>query len=189
MMMLTVSVLFPGTDGGWACEMEVVAVVEDAVCSWSRLASGFMLEAFSAVKPAISSLFLSRREISQTQPPHIPSPSLNSHPVKNPQLTSTPLYPPKNPYIYTPSPPRSSPPNHIPRPSLSRIPRRHRKRRPHVPIRVVHLEVLARQRLLARLVRQVAAHEVAVLFGLEERDEVDAAPHLFAGEFAGHHKR
>ena len=54
----------------------------------------------------------------------------------------------------------------------------------NAPVRVIHLDVLAEQFLLARLVGQVAADVVAVLFGLEERDQVDAGPHLFAGEFA-----
>ena len=54
----------------------------------------------------------------------------------------------------------------------------------NAPVRVIHLDVLAEQFLLARLVGQVAADVIAVLFGLEERDQVDAGPHLFAGEFA-----
>lgn len=50
---------------------------------------------------------------------------------------------------------------------------------------MINLGVLAHQLLLARLVGQVAADLVAVLLGLEQRDQVDAAPHLFAGKFTG----
>ena len=53
-----------------------------------------------------------------------------------------------------------------------------------IPIRVVDLEVLAEKLLLARLVGQMSSYEITVFLGLEGRDEVDAAPHLFAGEFA-----
>ena len=50
---------------------------------------------------------------------------------------------------------------------------------------MVNLEALvAEQLLLALDVGQVAADEIAVLFGLESRDQVDARPHLFAGEFS-----
>lgn len=51
-----------------------------------------------------------------------------------------------------------------------------------VPVRVVHLGLGAQQRLLARLVRVVSPDLVAVFLGLEERDEVDARPHLFSCE-------
>lgn len=54
------------------------------------------------------------------------------------------------------------------------------------PLVVVDLEVLAAHEVaLALLVGQVAAHLVAVLLGLEGGDEVDAGPHLLAGELAG----
>lgn len=52
----------------------------------------------------------------------------------------------------------------------------------HVPVRVVDLLVLAQELLLPRPVGVVPAHLVAVLLGLEEGREVDASPHLFAGE-------
>lgn len=51
-------------------------------------------------------------------------------------------------------------------------------------IRVVHLEVLAHELLLARLVGHVPADLVAVFFGLEEGGNMDARPHFFAAEFA-----
>jgi hypothetical protein len=59
------------------------------------------------------------------------------------------------------------------------------KRRRSVPIRVVNSHVFPQKLLLSRLVRQVPPDLVAVLLGLEERDEVDARPHLLAGELAG----
>lgn len=49
---------------------------------------------------------------------------------------------------------------------------------------MVDLGVVAQQLLLALLVGQVSSHLVAVLFGLEEGNEVDAGPHLFTGELA-----
>ncbi|KAI0845379.1 hypothetical protein F5Y00DRAFT_246443 [Daldinia vernicosa] len=60
--------------------------------------------------------------------------------------------------------------------------RRNSKRRPHVLSRIINLHILAQQLLLARLVGEVSAHEVAVFLGLEQGDQVDARPHLFAGE-------
>lgn len=53
------------------------------------------------------------------------------------------------------------------------------------PVGMVDLDVLAQQFLLAGLLGQVAPDLIAVLFGLEEGDQVDAAPHLLAGEFTG----
>lgn len=53
------------------------------------------------------------------------------------------------------------------------------------PLIVVDLEVVAAHELpLALLVGQVAADLVAVLLGLEGGDQVDAGPHLLAGELA-----
>lgn len=49
---------------------------------------------------------------------------------------------------------------------------------------MVDLGVVTQQLLLALLVGQVSSHLVAVLFGLEEGDEVDASPHLFTGKLA-----
>lgn len=50
-------------------------------------------------------------------------------------------------------------------------------------VRVVHLEVLALEFFFARLVGQVPADLVAVFFGLEEGNQVDAGPHFFTAEF------
>lgn len=52
----------------------------------------------------------------------------------------------------------------------------------NAPVAVVDLEVVAQQLLLALLVGEVAAHEVAVLLGLQEGDQVDAGPHLLTAE-------
>jgi hypothetical protein len=56
--------------------------------------------------------------------------------------------------------------------------------RKDVLVGVVHLDVVAEELLLALLVGPVAANLVAVLFGLEKRDEVDARPHLFTSKLA-----
>lgn len=48
---------------------------------------------------------------------------------------------------------------------------------------MVNLDILSKQLLLARLLSQVPPDLVAVLFSLEEGDQVDAGPHLLAGEF------
>lgn len=53
-----------------------------------------------------------------------------------------------------------------------------------VPVAVVDLCVLAQQLLLALLVGPESSHLVAVLFGLEEGNQVDASPHLLAGKLA-----
>ena len=58
-------------------------------------------------------------------------------------------------------------------------------RRPHVSIGVIHLGILTEQLLLAGLVSQVSSDEIAVLLGLQEGDQVDAGPHLLAGQLAG----
>lgn len=70
-------------------------------------------------------------------------------------------------------------------PLLLRPPRRDGKRRLDESVRVIDLDVLAagQQRPLTRLVGQVAPDLVAVLLGLERGDQVDAGPHLLAGEF------
>lgn len=60
--------------------------------------------------------------------------------------------------------------------------------RPDEAIRVVHLGVLAQERLLAVLVGQVPADLVAVLFGLKEGDQVNAGPHFFATELTDFQK-
>lgn len=52
----------------------------------------------------------------------------------------------------------------------------------YVPLRVVDLGVLAKQLLLAALVGPEASDLVSVFLGLQERNQVDAGPHLFAGE-------
>lgn len=63
--------------------------------------------------------------------------------------------------------------------------RNNSKSRTNVSVRVVNLDSLVAQQLLLALdVGQVAADEIAVLFGLEGGDEVDAGPHFFAGEFS-----
>jgi hypothetical protein len=54
----------------------------------------------------------------------------------------------------------------------------------NAPVRVVDLGVVAHQLLLARLVGQIPAHLVAVLLGLQKRDEVDAGPDLLAAQLA-----
>lgn len=69
---------------------------------------------------------------------------------------------------------------------LLRLLGRNSKGRLDEAVAVVHLEVLTAHELaLAGLVGQVAADLVAVLLGLQDGDEVDAGPHLLAGEFAG----
>lgn len=62
--------------------------------------------------------------------------------------------------------------------------RRNGKCRTDISVRVVHLEVISNQLLLSGLVSQVASDQVAVFFGLQDGDQVDAGPHLFAGKFA-----
>lgn len=49
---------------------------------------------------------------------------------------------------------------------------------------MINPDVLAHQLLLPRLVGQVPPHLVTVLFRLQERNQVDAGPHLLAGELA-----
>lgn len=50
---------------------------------------------------------------------------------------------------------------------------------------MVNLDTLVTKQLLLALdVGQVATDEIAVLLGLEGGDQVDAGPHLFAGEFS-----
>lgn len=49
---------------------------------------------------------------------------------------------------------------------------------------MVDLCLTTEQFPLAGLVGEVAAHLVAVFFCLQHGDQVDAGPHLFAGEFA-----
>lgn len=61
---------------------------------------------------------------------------------------------------------------------------RSRIRRPHKAIRVVDLCGGAEQFLFALLVGQVAAQLVAVGFGLQDGDEVDAGPDFLTAEFA-----
>lgn len=63
-------------------------------------------------------------------------------------------------------------------------PSKRSKQKQNTPVRIIDLHVLAQQLLLPGLVGQVPPDKVAVLLGLEERDQVDAAPHLLAGEFA-----
>lgn len=53
-----------------------------------------------------------------------------------------------------------------------------------VPVVVVNLHVLAKELLLPLLVREVPAHLVAVLLGLEDGEEVDPRPVLLAGVLA-----
>lgn len=57
-------------------------------------------------------------------------------------------------------------------------------RSPNLLVVVVHLGVLARKLLLALLVGKVSADLVAVLLGLQQRNQVDARPHLLAGQLA-----
>ena len=59
---------------------------------------------------------------------------------------------------------------------------RRRKCRADIAVRVVHLEVLAQELLLTRLVRQMPSYEITVLLGLENGDQVDARPHLLASK-------
>lgn len=58
------------------------------------------------------------------------------------------------------------------------------ERRAHKSVRVVNFRLSAEQLLLPRLVGPVPPDLVAIFFGLEKRDQVDACPHLFAGQFA-----
>lgn len=66
---------------------------------------------------------------------------------------------------------------------LDPLRRRDSKCRRCPPITVVHAGIIAQKGLFARLVGQVATDLVAVFFGLEGGDEVDASPHFLAGEF------
>jgi hypothetical protein len=50
---------------------------------------------------------------------------------------------------------------------------------------MINPDVLSQERLLARLVGEMSSDEIAVFFGLQGGDEMDACPHLFAGEFTG----
>lgn len=96
---------------GGRCRRSRCGLAFSSVSRWELAGNGAPLRALSAAVNAILLLVLSPRpHISQTHPSHVTSPSLNPHPVKNPQLTGTPLYPSKTPYIYTPSP-SPSPPN------------------------------------------------------------------------------
>lgn len=54
---------------------------------------------------------------------------------------------------------------------------------PHVPVTVICAALCTKQLLLSREVGVVPAHLVAVFLGLQHRCQVDAAPHLFTGEF------
>lgn len=66
---------------------------------------------------------------------------------------------------------------------LDPLRRRNSKCRRCPPITIVHAGIIAQKGLFARLVCQVATDLVAVFFGLEGGDEVDASPHFLAGEF------
>jgi hypothetical protein len=52
------------------------------------------------------------------------------------------------------------------------------------PVRVVNLCVLAHQLLLAGLVGKISPDLVPVLLRLQDGDEIDSRPDLFATEFA-----
>lgn len=54
----------------------------------------------------------------------------------------------------------------------------------NMPLVIVHLGVLAHQLLLPLLVGPVPSDLVAVFFGLQEGDQVDASPHLLTGQLA-----
>lgn len=56
-----------------------------------------------------------------------------------------------------------------------------------VPVAVVDLGLGTKQLLLTSLVGKVSSGLVAVLLGLEERDQVDTRPHLLAGELTNYH--
>lgn len=59
------------------------------------------------------------------------------------------------------------------------------KSRTDISVRVVSLDGLVSEQLLLALdVSQVATDEIAVLFGLEGGDQVDAGPHLLTREFS-----
>lgn len=58
-----------------------------------------------------------------------------------------------------------------------------RKKKKNAPVRMINIGLRSHQVLLPRFVRQVSADLVAVFLRLEERDEVDAGPHLFTTEF------
>lgn len=57
---------------------------------------------------------------------------------------------------------------------------------PNLLVVVVDLGVLARKLLLALLVGKVSTDLIAVLLGLQQRNQVDARPHLLAGQLATH---
>jgi hypothetical protein len=54
-----------------------------------------------------------------------------------------------------------------------------------IPIAMVNLGLCTEQLSLASLVGKVTTDLIAVFFCCQHGDEVDARPHLFAGEFAG----
>lgn len=54
----------------------------------------------------------------------------------------------------------------------------------HEPVAVVNLGIVAQQLLLTLLVSQVSTDLIAIFFGLEEGNEVDASPHFLTAEFA-----
>jgi hypothetical protein len=53
----------------------------------------------------------------------------------------------------------------------------------YIPLRIVDLALRAEELLLTGLVGIVTADLVAVFFGLEERENMETAPDLFAGKF------
>lgn len=57
--------------------------------------------------------------------------------------------------------------------------------RTDISVRVISLDgLVSEQFLLALDVGQVATDKITVFFGLEGGDQVDAGPHLLAGEFS-----
>lgn len=69
---------------------------------------------------------------------------------------------------------------HKPESTISPIPS---TRTTRLPVAVIHLGLRAEQLLLPRLVRVMPAHQIAVFFCLQHGNEVDARPHLLAGQF------
>lgn len=59
----------------------------------------------------------------------------------------------------------------------------------HIPITVVDLGLCTQQFSFAGLVSEVTTDLVAVFFCLQHGNQVDAGPHLFAGEFAAQRKK
>lgn len=49
---------------------------------------------------------------------------------------------------------------------------------------MVNTSIVTEKLLLALLIGEMSTDLIAVFLGLKERDEVDASPHLFTGEFA-----